>query len=87
MIAFKDFVPKITAPAGFLKAARFESLPEVADAATRWCDGNAIVPLNVETVVLPNIHRSGEEGSGDASLETGQHIEWNQIIRVWYLAK
>jgi hypothetical protein len=42
--------------------------------------------VNIETVVLPNIHDELEEGSMDTNLDTMSNStsSWNQFVRVWY---
>jgi hypothetical protein len=42
--------------------------------------------VNIETVVLPNIHDSQEEGSQDTELWTGgeSSSQWYQLLRIWY---
>ena len=54
-----------------------------------WINSNPnIAIMNVETVVLPNIHRYSEGGSTDPELTVsqtdGQKARWNQFFRVWY---
>lgn len=88
MIAFKDFAPQLLEKGGMFRAARFETLQEAVDAASHWCADSGIVPLNVETLLLPDIHDGNEEGSEDVHLRTGSKgTEWHQVVRVWYLAK
>ena len=42
--------------------------------------------VNVETIVLPNIHSPHEDGTADPSLHvSGDHgSRWYQVFRVWY---
>ena len=87
MIAFKDFAPRVTDPGGMFSKKGFENLEAAAVAASRWCENSDIVPLNVETVLRPDIYHKGQEGSKDAHVMTGNLVEWHQIVRVWYLAK
>ena len=87
MIAFKDFAPEVTDPGGFLKSKKFQSLEAAVQSASRWCLEAGILPLNVETILLPDIYDPGQEGSKDAHVLTGNIVEWHQIVRVWYLAK
>ena len=86
MIAYKDFVPKLVREPGLIKGVEFESFEEAVEAAREWIAREGIEPINVETVVLPNIHAAGEEGSEDTSLRTdgksGSH--WYQLVRIWY---
>jgi hypothetical protein len=86
MLQFKDFVPKMISPPGFLKRAEFDSFDDAAQAAARWIENKGVRLVNVETVALPNIHRRMEEGSTDAALTTSgeMHSSWHQFVRVWY---
>jgi hypothetical protein len=87
MIAFKDFAPRLTAKAGLFSPNTFETLEAAVAAASRWCEKSNVIPLNVETVVLPDIYDSDQEGSKDVHVRSGEVVDWHQIVRVWYLAK
>jgi hypothetical protein len=87
MIAFKDFAPRVLKEGGVFSDSTFQTLQEAVDAASRWCEHAHVVPLNVETVLLPNMYDSEEEGSKDVHLKTHETVDWHQIVRVWYLAK
>ena len=84
MIDFYDFVPKIMERGGFLRADCFEELSDVMKDVNFWIDANNIDVVNIETVVLPNMHR--ESGSEDADIRVNDDFtsSWHQFIRVWY---
>ena len=86
MIRYQDFVPKQTKEWGFLSPPEHESFDVALAAANKWIKENEIKVLNVETVVLPNIHGRFEEGSADPALAMpdGTFNTWHQFIRVWY---
>jgi len=86
MIAYRDFVPQQTKPAGFLSPAEHESFDAAVAAANAWLLENHVRVVNIETVVLPNIFSRFEEGSADSSLGTSGESpsHWHQFIRVWY---
>jgi hypothetical protein len=86
MIAYQDFVPRPTTRASFLRAATYETLRASLLAANRWIGEHRVRVINIETVALPNIHASWEEGSEDTSLQTSGELRssWHQFIRVWY---
>jgi hypothetical protein len=88
MIGYRDFVPKMLAPGGFLSPAEYETFDSALDAANAWIDENGIHVIDVETVVLPNIWSRFEDGSTDTSLGTSGESpsHWHQFIRVWYNA-
>lgn len=84
-IAYKDFAPRMVAARTLLRAEEFQNLDDALAAANAWIDAEAPDVIHVETVVLPNIWRSVEEGTADASLSaTGNISTWHQFIRVWY---
>jgi len=81
-----DFVPEKT-KGGMFKSSKVQKFEEVRDEMNVWLGDNPqIEVLNIETVVLPNIHDKDEEGSRDTELitwgESSSH--WYQLIRVWY---
>ena len=85
MIKQKDFVPE-KKKGGMFKSGSIQNLDEVIQDANNWISENGVDVLNVETVVLPNIHDKEEEGSTDTELWTGgeSSSQWYQLIRVWY---
>jgi hypothetical protein len=88
VIGFVDFPPRVVRPGALFRAAQYEALQQAVAAANRWVRQYGVTVLNVETVVLPNIYRSGEEGSADPHLITSGEMmsEWFQVVRVWYEA-
>ena len=86
MFNFKDFVPKQISPGGFFSNASYESLEQAIKESNQWVDQNDIDVINIETVVLPNIHANDEDGSTDTSLWQGgeSSATWHQFIRIWY---
>ncbi len=84
-IAYRDFAPKMTSARTLLKAEQFESFDDAVAAANLWIEAAAPDLLGIETVALPNIWRSVEEGTADASLNAAAAIStWHQFVRVWY---
>ena len=86
MIDFEDFFPAITQHAGFLRAQEYEPLRAALGRANEWIAQQGVEVVNVETVVLPEMHDRLEEGTQDPSLRTSGEMssEWHQFIRVWY---
>ncbi|WP_258103189.1 hypothetical protein [Marinoscillum sp. MHG1-6] len=84
-ILSKDFVPEKT-KGGMFKSGKIQNFDEVLSTLNAWINQNNIKVINVETVVLPNIHDSEEEGSHDTELWTGgeSSSQWYQLLRVWY---
>ena len=86
MLCYKDFVPAIIQQGGLFKPPEFASLQAALAEANEWIQREKISVLNIETVVLPNIHDKEEEGSEDVELsDSGEYVTtWHQFIRVWY---
>ena len=86
MIRFQDFLPRLLRPPGFLTSAEYDTFEQAVDAANQWVAHYGVKVLNMETVVLPNITNSGEQGSTDAHLRTYGETSsyWYQFVRVWY---
>ena len=88
-ITNKDFAPQILKKGGMFKSAQIESFDDMENAMNAWINENNIDVVSIETVVLPNIHDSDEEGSEDTMLGTGRESSsnWYQLIRVWHRVK
>ena len=86
MILFRDFVPEFKDKGGFFRKPVLEQLSESLQEANGWIAKHAIDVINIETVVLPNIHSPDEEGTSDVRLRTSGEVSayWHQFIRVWY---
>ena len=84
-ISTKDFVPE-KKKGGMFKSGSIQQFDEVAQAMNAWVKEINPDIVNIETVVLPNIHDKQEEGSQDTELWTGgeSSSQWYQLIRVWY---
>ena len=84
-IAIIDFVPE-KKKGGMFKKGSVEHFDEVLQKLNSWIAQDNPDVINIETVVLPNIHDSEEEGSQDTELWTGgeSSSQWYQLIRVWY---
>lgn len=89
MIHFKDFTPQIVKKGGLFKSDEFETFDQTLKRFNDWSKQTPDIEIiNIETVVLPNIHSSREEGSEDTDLGTYGDVptQWHQFIRVWYKA-
>ena len=86
MIKCKDFVPEIIKKGGFFTVAKAQEFQACLDQANEWISNYQIEVINIETVVLPNIHDELEEGSMDTNLDTlgDTSSSWNQFIRIWF---
>lgn len=84
MIQFRDFAPALLENGFFTNT--FETLKQALSDANTWIDKNGIDVVNVETVVLPNMWDSDEEGTKDVDLRASgkSSTTWHQFIRVWY---
>ncbi|MEQ8239806.1 MAG: hypothetical protein RIA69_11375 [Cyclobacteriaceae bacterium] len=82
----KDFVPEKT-KGGMFKSSKVQKFETVREEMNKWLGENPeIEVLNIETLVLPNIHDKDEEGSQDTELITWGETssQWYQLIRVWF---
>ena len=88
MIQFKDFVPQVTDGGGFFRMPTIEEFSMALERANEWIAQDNVDVVNIETVLLPNMHNHGEEGSIDVHLGTSGEMSsiWHQFIRVWYRA-
>ena len=84
MIQFKDFVPEIKKRIIF--SNDIEDLNVSLERMNDWIRKNEQYEIiNVETVVLPNMHGKNEEGSTDPELHFAEFKPvWYQFFRVWY---
>ncbi len=84
MLLFQDFFLEIVRQGFF--SIEFEPLRAALRRANEWIDETGADVVNVETVVLPNIHDYNEEGTQDTALRASgeTYSEWHQFIRVWY---
>lgn len=90
LLKFKDFVPEQLSKNPWTGKGKYESLGQMVREINHWMALHpGIDVMNIETVVLPNIHENKEEGSEDTELPPsamGQYI-WHQFFRVWYVDK
>ena len=87
MIAFKDFLPDQINPKDRRMSVGYQSLVSAVERANEWISAQSDVSVvNIETVVLPNIYQSREQGSTDTAIRMrGERSDlWHQFVRVWY---
>ena len=87
MIEFKDFAPEVRKESNLFSQPSFEEFSESLKRANEWVESDNVDVVNIETVVVPNIHRPNEEGTTDVDLQTYGGSHWHQFIRVWYRAE
>ncbi|MFY0651014.1 MAG: hypothetical protein JXQ96_03225 [Cyclobacteriaceae bacterium] len=87
-VEVKDFVPE-KAKGSFFKSGEIQKFEAIQSQLNDWLQTNDVKVVNIETLLLPNIHEADEEGSFDTELFTGgeTHSQWYQIIRLWYIKK
>lgn len=85
MIKCRDFVPE-KKKGGIFKSGSIQQFDEVLKELEAWQKAENKQIINIETVLLPNIHDADEEGSQDTELWTGGESasKWYQLFRVWY---
>ncbi|MCK6474537.1 MAG: hypothetical protein L6R28_22700 [Planctomycetes bacterium] len=86
MFDYRDFHPEVIQFDGWLTREHTAAFETAMKEANAWVEEHEVEVINIETVVLPNIHESDEEGSEDGSLWTGGESSstWNQVLRVWF---
>ena len=85
MIKYKDFVPKFEKRDWVQTPKDFQDFHELLPEINDWLEGDSRRLINIETVVLPNIHKLKEKGSKDTDLMmSGSYDRWHQFVRVWY---
>jgi hypothetical protein len=79
---YKDFFPTVL-KSGFFSTTH-EELPATVERASKWIQESGVHLVNVETVVLPNIH--AVEEASQVGIRTSGEISshWYQVVRVWY---
>lgn len=91
LLKFKDFVPGQRGKKSvWTNRKETEPLNYALQDANEWIlQHPEIEILNVETVVLPNIHSTKEEGSEDPDLLIigGTSVAWHQFFRIWYMER
>lgn len=89
MLHHRDFVPRMRDAGGFFSSPEFDSFDSAVAAAGQWIETTGVELVSVETVVLPNMHDSDEEGSRDPSLRSSGEMSssWHQFVRVWYRSR
>lgn len=80
VIAYKDFVPRISEPGGMLRRPTFWPLDDAVAAANAWIARERVDVFNVETVLLPDAEAPGR------TLQScgGQIYNAWRVVRVWY---
>lgn len=86
MIRFKDFEAVVLKPGGLLSHPRKKGLDSALGELNRWVDSEGVEVINVETVLLPNLHSQENPTTRDALMTTSLKLSstWSQIVRVWY---
>ncbi len=86
MVQKIDFTPQITKKGGMFSSTEVEKFSDIVHQLNDWIAETKVEIINIETVVLPNIHDKDEEGSDDTMLTLGgqSNSSWYQFIRVWY---
>lgn len=83
MLEFRDFVPEAEVS---IFSVNVNSLESAIKEMNEWLRTNeAVEMVNVETLLLPSIHRSGNDSSTTKLKTAGEtSSNWYQIIRLWY---
>ena len=80
-LQFRDFVPAYAKARAHGEPGLCDDIASAVTAAGQWIHDEQIDVVNVETVVLPDIHRQG--GASEGQLAAGDGL-WYQLVRVWF---
>jgi len=81
MLTYRDFRPQ-PLEKNFLGAvSKYEPMPELMARINAWIKSESILPLNVETLLVPEL---ADELQSELNLDPSlvRHL---QTVRVWYL--
>ncbi len=86
-LAFRDFSPRLMAPARRGSPAQWEPVVSVVQRANQWLESEGLRAVNVETLLLPMGKTAQPLSSTAGSVERWDedHI-WVQVVRVWHEA-
>jgi len=90
MLAFKDFVPFIEKREGVYVHNQMEGFEKAVAEADDWMKKEGILPLHVETVVVPSLGAKDETTSprfGHPPATGSTFQWWFQFVRIWYQKK
>lgn len=82
MIGFRDFAPKLNKKPGIWRAGDLDSFESAVAAAGAWIEKSGVRVIQIETVVLPNIHL--EDGTTDVELLNREPVRTYQFVRIWF---
>ncbi len=90
MLKFKDFVPFIEKREGVYAKNQMEGVEKAVAEADDWLKKEGILPLHVETVVVPGLGAEEETRSprfGCPPALGSTFPWWFQFVRIWYQQK
>jgi len=86
-LAFRDFSPRLMAPARGGSPAQWEPVASVVQRANQWLESQGLQAMNVETLLLPMGKTAQPLSSAAGSLERwDEDHQWVQVVRVWHEA-
>lgn len=84
-IKFKDFAPKVIKETKFIfTSATVGTFQSALDEANLWISKNSIDVINIETVLLPEMHNEDRTTDTDLTTSGEMRSSWYQFIRIWY---
>jgi hypothetical protein len=87
MIAFQDFVPRVTNRRMMGLVSDYEMLCEVVSRANIWIEKQQVDVINVETVQVTNMETDPEVYSKGQIPSPNNGSPIYQVVRVWYREK
>jgi hypothetical protein len=83
-LTFRDFTPRLMAPARGGIPAQWEPVAAVVQRANQWLESSGQRALNVETLLLPLAKTAQPLPSSPGNLERwDEDHQWVQVVRVW----
>jgi hypothetical protein len=83
-VIYRDFLPQETPRRGLFGGVDYSDFNSCVEAMNVWLEQNPVKIVQVETVILPNMHSAHEDGSTDTELQVSAQTVWYQFVRLWY---
>lgn len=81
MLTYRDYRPLPQKWGFFGAVTKYETMPELMARINAWIESESIQPLNVETLLIPELN---QELPSQLNLDPSEVLRL-QTVRVWYL--
>lgn len=86
-IEFRDFAPAFAKSRVIGEPGLCDDFASAVEAANQWIHDQQIDVVNIETVLLPDMHARGGTGEGQLFVSTVSGGYWYQFVRIWFRGK